>query len=112
MADDQSAEDVPIPVPVLWVGLDEEPVVLVNQFLGQVQQDEIVLSFGAMVHPPITGSDLEERREQVMRISHVPVRPVLRFTMTRRRVEELQTMLRDTLEIFDKRYGGGGETDG
>lgn len=92
-----------IPVPILWIGLDEEPVQMVNQFLGQIVQDEIVLSAGAMVPPPILG-DVEERREQILRVTHVPIRPVVRMSLTRRRVEELQTMLRMTLEQFDARY--------
>lgn len=103
--DDQPGEGS-IPMPLLWIGLDEEPVVMVNQFIGQVQQDEIVLSFGAMVQPPLIGLTPEDRRQQALSITHIPIRPVLRFTMTRRRVEELQTMLRDTLDIYDKRYGG------
>lgn len=98
-----------LPVPVLWLGIDEQPVIMANQFLGQVQQDEIILSFGTLVQPPIVGATLEERREQILRISYVPVRPLARMTLTRRRVEELQTMLRDTLEIFDNRYGSGEE---
>lgn len=93
-------------MPLLWVGLDELPVVSVNQFIGQVHQDEIVVSIGSMVPPPILGQTVAERREQVMRVSHVPVRSVVRLSLTRRRVEELQTMLRQTLELFDKRYDG------
>lgn len=100
-------------VPIVWVGLDDEPVVMANQFLGQVLQDEIILSFGSMVQPPILPGTEEQRREQFMQITHVPVGTVVRMTMTRRRVEELMTMLRDTLAIYDGRYGsdvaGGGE---
>lgn len=105
-----------MPIPILWIGLDDEPVVMVNQFLGQVQQDEIILSFGTLVQPPIVGGTLEERREQAMRITHVPVRPAVRMTLTERRLEELLTMLRDTAAMFSSRYNvtggqGSGEDD-
>ena len=93
-----------ISVPVLWVGLDEEPVVMANQFIGQVQQDEIIISIGTLVTPAITATTPDERREQALRISHVPVQPIVRLVLTQRRLEELQTMLRDTAEIFSNRY--------
>jgi hypothetical protein len=95
----------PVPIPLVWVGLDEEPVVLANQFIGQIQQDEIIISMGVMVQPPVIGDTEQERREQVMRITHVPVQPVVRLTLTPRRIEELMTMLRDTLALYGGRYG-------
>lgn len=104
---DQGPGHDAIPVPLLWVGIDEQPVLMANQFQGQVQQDEIILSFGTLVEPPIVGSTPEERRAQVLRVAYVPVRPIVRVTLTRRRLEELQTMLRDTIAIYERRYGVG-----
>ena len=95
---------------MLWVGLEATPVVMANQFIGQVQQDEIILTFGAMVQPFLIGTTDEERREQAMQIAYVPIQPVMRLTLTQRRVEELQMVLRDTLELFAKRYGSGEDT--
>ena len=96
--------DEDVVVPTLWVGLDEAPVVFANQFVGQVQQDEIIVSLGSMVLPPIMAGTQEERREQISAVSHVAIRPVLRFALTRRRAEEMMLVLRDTLEIYDRRY--------
>jgi hypothetical protein len=101
-------EDESVQVPVVWVGLDDQPVLMANQFIGQVEQDEIVISIGSQVPPPIVGPTAEERREQLLRIAFVPVRPIVRFSMTPRRVEELAHILRDTLENYERRYGAGG----
>jgi hypothetical protein len=97
-----------IQIPIAWIGLDDQPVLMANQFIGQVEQDEIIISIGTQVSPPILGSTAEERREQLSRVAFIPVRPVARFSMTRRRVEELAHILRDTLDNYDKRYGVGG----
>jgi hypothetical protein len=102
------SEDDIVQIPIAWVGLDDQPVLMANQFIGQVEQDEIVLSIGAQVSPPILGNTAEERREQLHRVTFIPVRPIARISMTRRKVEELAHVLRDTLENYDRRYGVGG----
>lgn len=104
------ADETPdaVELPVLWIGLDDLPVLMANQFIGQVLQDEIVLSFGSMVPPPVVGATVKERREQIDRLTYVQIRPVVRISVTRRRLEELQTMIRDTLNNYDNRYGRGG----
>ncbi len=97
-----------VALPVLWIGLDDLPVLMANQFVGQVLQDEIILSFGSMVPPPVIGATVEERRDQIERLTHVQVRPMIRISVTRRRLEELQALLRDTLTNYDNRYGQQG----
>lgn len=102
------SEDDIVQVPIAWVGLDDQPVLMANQFIGQVEQDEIVVSIGAHVSPPILGNTVEDRLEQLQRVAFIPVRPIVRVSMTRRKVEELAHVLRDTLENYDRRYGVGG----
>jgi hypothetical protein len=102
------SDDEIVQIPVAWVDLDDQPVLMANQFIGQVEQDEIVVSIGAQVPPPILGNSPEERREQLLRVAFIPVRPIVRLSMTPRRVEELAHILRDTLENYERRYGAGG----
>src|SRR4051812_28674746 len=45
-----------------WVGLEELPVLVTNQFIGQANIGEIVLTFGHVTVPVLLGSE-EERRE-------------------------------------------------
>lgn len=92
-------------IPVVWVGGDEMPVVLVNQFLGQFQQNEFILTFGQLTPPPLLGTR-EERLEEARNISFLPVKVLARFGLTRSRVEELIHVLEETLKNYDAVEGG------
>ena len=90
-----------IQIPVVWVGGDETPILLVNQFLGQFQDSEFILTLGQFAPPALIGTE-EERREQVREISFIPVKVLARLALTRSRLEELVRVLQETLGNHDK----------
>jgi hypothetical protein len=103
---DAAGQPEPIEVPILWVGVEDAQILFANQFLGQVEQQEIVLTFGQITPPVLLGSP-EQRARQVERLGFIPVRTVARFGMTRARLEELIGVLQATARNFDVRDGGG-----
>jgi len=76
-------------VPLVYVGLDETPIEFLNQFVLQVQGDEIILTLGAVAPPLILADTAEERKRQAEAIKFVQVRVLGRYAMTRQRLREL-----------------------
>jgi hypothetical protein len=97
-----------ISVRLLWVDLDETRVEGANQMIGQVEQDEIFLTFG-IVTPPVLLGGPEEMRQQATGLGYVPVRPITRLQVTRRRLEDFIRVLQDTRDNYDKLHGEGGQ---
>ena len=89
-----------IPVPLVYVGIDDVPILYANQFIIQHQQDEFIISIG-QVSPPVLLGDEAEQREQAERLSYVPVKVVARLALTRQRLTELIAVLQSNLESFD-----------
>ena len=88
-------------IPLVWVGLDEFPVLFANQFLIQHWEDAFVVTAGQLVPPPVVGTP-EEQAEEIEQISYVPLRPVARLGLTKSRVEELIVYLQASLEQYDR----------
>lgn len=89
-------------IPVVWEGLENVPVVLVNNALGQVgQQDEIIVSFGQLT-PPVLYGDLEQQRDQARQIERLAVRPVARLGLTRASLDDLIRILNRTRDNYDR----------
>jgi hypothetical protein len=79
-----------------WEGVEDVPVSLTNQFIGQVgQQNEIVLTFGQVTIPALIGSP-EQQAEQAREISRIPIKPLVRLTLTRTALDELIGILEQT----------------
>lgn len=100
-----------VQVPIVWEETEDRPAVFANQFLIQHQPDEFLLTFGQLITPPLLGSE-EDRREQLSRVSYVPIRILGRFGFTRRRMVELIAVLQENLERHDatvKRLEEGNE---
>lgn len=72
----------------------------VNQFLAQVDEDEIYLSFGVL-SPPVIVGEADEVQRQMQDLSFVAIKPVAKFVLTRRRLAELQDVLEKIAELFD-----------
>ena len=88
---------------VAWEGVEDVPVLFVNQVLGQVgQQAEVVLTFGQLTPPAILGETQAERERQIGVWPRIPIKPVARFALTREGLEQLVTVLHQTLENHDK----------
>lgn len=94
--------DEEIAVPLAWVDADETPVYFANQFLFQLVSDtEFALSIGQAIPAALLGTP-EERKDQLSRITYVPVHTLARISLTRQRVEELVGVLQTVLEATSK----------
>ncbi len=98
MADQEGAPEF-VQVPVVWVGADEMPVQFVNQAMGVVTRDEIVLTLGALVPPAIIGTE-EERRAQAENVQFIQIRPVARVGITEAGCEQMIKVLKESLSNF------------
>lgn len=63
----------PIEIPIIWVGVEDAQILFANQYLGQVEQQEIVLTFGQITPPVLLGSP-EQQAQQVQRLGYIPVK--------------------------------------
>lgn len=89
--------------PVTWVGVEDVPILFVNQVLGQVgQQSEIILTFGQLAPPAILAESQEERERQLRGMTRIPIKPIARLGLTRAGLEQLVTVLHQTLENYNK----------
>jgi hypothetical protein len=93
-----------ISIPAVYVGAEDIPVLLANQFVVQHDGDEFVLTVGQGVIPILLGS-AEEQEEQARMLSYAPIRVVARLGMTRSRVVELIGALQENLDRHDGRRG-------
>ncbi len=75
-------------IPVSWVGAEELPVLLANQFVGRVHEDTFFLTVGQMVPPALIGTP-EEQAEQLEVLAYIPVKPLIRLTLSRADVQQL-----------------------
>jgi|SRR5215208_731414 len=98
MAEDGGSIDIPL----AWVGAEELPINLVNQFVCQFNQDEFILTLGQMVPPAIIAPTPEERMEQAEQVSYVPIKPLARLAFTRQRLVELVHTLQANIHQYDE----------
>jgi hypothetical protein len=104
MAD--APEPVPesITLPVVWVGLDDAPVMFANSLIVQHSaENEFLLSFGQLSPPPLLADTPEARHEQAQQVGYIPIKPVVRLGMNRQRVQELVDALQQNLRTHDAR---------
>jgi hypothetical protein len=96
-------EETPhIDIPLAWIGAEELPVHLVNQFVCQFHQDEFILTLGQMVPPALIAPTPEERRTQAEQVSYVPIKPLARVAFTRQRLIELVNTLQANIDQYDE----------
>lgn len=94
-----------VSVPVVFVGVDELPILYANQFVVQLEGNDFILSAGQLTPPILLGSE-DEQREQAKDITYVPVRIVARIAMNRERALQLATPLGTQLQRYDERQEG------
>ncbi len=99
MSDEDTVE-----IPIVFVGTEDVPVVLANQFVVQHQRNEFILTLGQVTPPILLGSD-EERFEQAKKVAYIPVKVVARVSFTRDRLVELIGALKKHLEKYDSVSG-------
>jgi hypothetical protein len=94
--EDRSDENF-VRVQAAWTGVDELPVLFVNHFIVQVDEDGFYLTVGQLAPPPLIGT-LEERRAQALQIGALTIKPLARYSMPRARAEALAGLLASILE--------------
>ncbi len=95
-----------VDIPVAWVGVDETPIALANQFIIQHDPGEFTLTVGQMSPPLILGSTNEERLAQAKSIEYLPIRTLARLSMSPQRVRELIAVLQTNLDRHDETTEG------
>jgi flagellar motor switch/type III secretory pathway protein FliN len=96
-----------IELPVVYTSVDDAPMLFANQFAIQFNKDEFILTIGQLQPPLLLGTP-EEMREQASRLTHVPVRVLVRVGMTSTRVAELAKLLADHLRRYEEQKGTDG----
>ncbi len=91
-----------IPIPITWIGVEEVPIYLANQFVCQFEQQEFILTLGQMSPPALLGETEEERAEQAAQIDYVPVKPLARLGFTESRLRELIAVLEANLRNYEQ----------
>ncbi len=87
-------------LPVRYVGVDDVPVLLANQFLLQAEQhsDGFIVSIGQLT-PPILMGSADEQRQQAQQIPFVPIRIIGRYSLSRERAAALAGLLQQALAV-------------
>lgn len=89
---------VPIQVPLVWVGLDDAEISFVNQLLVQQGEGtEFFLSFGQVAPPVLLGDTPEANLEAARSIPYVPVRTLVRMETTAERMEQFIELMQRVL---------------
>ncbi len=92
-----------VQVPLVWGAVSDLPVLAANQFALQLTgtaHEEILLTAGHAV-PPIFVGGASEQHEQMSRIERVVVQPIVRLSISRATLVELETALRNALSRLD-----------
>lgn len=89
-----------------WDAADQLPVVVANQLLVQIDfasgvPDTAVLTVGYAA-PPIVLGTVDEQKQKLELISDVPVNPLIRISLTRRRLQEWSDLIGQTLAKIDE----------
>jgi hypothetical protein len=96
--------DEQLQLPIVWVGLEDVPVLASNQMAIQhVGRDEFILTFGELTPPLLVGTE-EQRLEQAKLISFVTVTPVARVSFNRQRLTDLIRVLEENLARHDRTF--------
>jgi hypothetical protein len=92
-----------IAVPLVWVGVEETPILFCNQMVSQFDQDleTFLITFGQVSPPALMGTP-EQMREQVEQIAYLPVRAVARISVSRPRMAELHAVLGANLDNLEQ----------
>ncbi len=91
-----------ITLPIVYTDMEDKPILFANQFVIQHQKNEFVLTVGQLQPPILLGSP-EERKEQVKKLTYVPIKVVARFGLTRQRLVELVEALQTNLRKYDEK---------
>lgn len=94
--------DDPVSIPVVYIGVEDAPILYSNQFAVQVEGNDFIVTAGQLTPPILVGSE-EEQREQAKQLSYVPIRVVARLAINRERAAQLAALLGKQLQQYDER---------
>ncbi len=94
-------------IPLVWVGIEDVPILFANQFVSQFQETEFLLTIG-QVAPPLILEPMTD--EALARMGPVPVRPIARFAITPAAFEQLVDVLQRNLEHRRQIFEGEGDS--
>ena len=91
-----------IPVPLVWAGLEDVPIIYSNSFICQFDQDlqTFIVSFGQTTPPILIGTP-DEIEQQAREIEFVQVKPVFRLALSQSRLQELVSVLGANLDQLE-----------
>ncbi|WP_298443126.1 hypothetical protein [Ferrimicrobium sp.] len=93
----------PVQIPIIWEE-DAGPVRLLSHFVVSVQdENELILMTGQAI-PPILKGNEEEQRE-LLKNFKLPIKPVVNFSLTPKRVRQLIEVLTVALQRHDEIFG-------
>ena len=92
-------------VPIVVIGLDEEPILFSNQFYIQHHQTEFILTF-CQIQPPLLVGTTEQIQQQAEHVTSVPAKAVARIGLTSQRMMELVRVLQENLQKYERARGG------
>jgi hypothetical protein len=91
-------------LPIVWGGGEDLPVIFANQFLLQVHQGEVFLTVGTTLPPVLIGTP-DQVRKTLEATPYVRVLATGRYALTRRKLEELISVLGQGIEMLDREEG-------
>lgn len=98
-----------VELPLDWSSVTDLPVLAANQLMIQVdvvggQADSIVLIIGHASPPPLSGTP-DELAAALAEAGPIPVRPIARVSMSRRRLEEWIAALTTAAAKLENDFG-------
>src|SRR5215210_6976265 len=90
-----------IALPVAYVGVDDVPIQFANQFVVQIEEEEILLVVGQMSPPVLIGTPAQQA-EQAKGVPFVPIQVVARYGMTVHRARQLAELLSRQIKRFEE----------
>jgi hypothetical protein len=103
-----TAPQQPVPIPLVWINLDETPIQLASMFQVQLQgPDEVIFNIGQTAPPMLAGTP-EEMAAQAGAVPFVPCRTLARLSLTTDRMRQLRGLLDQMLAAHDQQFGTRG----
>lgn len=100
-----SEEPEGIALPVVWLGVEDVPIMVANAFVSQFDPqtlDALTLTIGQVTFPAIRADTPEERAEQIQQVAYVPIKPIVRLGLTEARARELIATLAANLDQLEQ----------
>lgn len=88
-----------VSIDTVWVGVDDLSIQLCNQSIVQNSGGLVLLTLG-QVAPPVLSGDPDSQFEQLTKTSFVPIKPLVRVSLTPTTAAELRHILDQVLALM------------